>query len=88
MFAYFVQAVLDIGAVKGERNVIEVKTRSFQDKEESVTSIASLTLGVTNDMVGLLYLCHALCICNPGSSQYAQWYRSDRHQTCNTYRGD
>ena len=80
MFAYFVQAVLDIGAVKGERNVIEVKTRSFQDKEESVTSIASLTLGVTNDMVGFLYLCHALCICNPGSSQYAYWYPSDRHQ--------
>ena len=46
-------AVLDIGAVKGERNVIEVKTRSFQDKEESVTSIASLTLGVTNDMCSL-----------------------------------
>ncbi len=62
MLPCFVQAVLDIGAVKGERNVIEVKTKTFQGKDESVTAIASLTLGVTNDMVGFFYLCCTRCI--------------------------
>ena len=51
-----VQAVLDVGAVEGERNVIEVKTKTFQGKTEVVTTIASLTLG-NNDMVGI-YLSH------------------------------
>jgi hypothetical protein len=46
------QAVLDVGAVKGERNVIEVKTKTFQGKSETAITIASLTLG-TNDMCSL-----------------------------------
>ena len=83
MFAYFVQAVLDIGAVKGERNVIEVKTRSFQDKEESVTSIASLTLGVTNDMVGLRFVFAIQVLVNTRIG-----IRLTVTKTCNTYRGD
>jgi len=49
-----VQAVLDVGAVKGERNVIQVKIKRFQGKAEVVTTIASLTLG-NNDMVGVFY---------------------------------
>ncbi|KAK2172578.1 hypothetical protein NP493_941g01017 [Ridgeia piscesae] len=46
------QAVLDVGAVKGERNVIQVKIKRFQGKAEVVTTIASLTLG-NNDMCSL-----------------------------------
>ena len=56
MLSLHVQAVLDVGAVKGERNVIEVKTKTFQGKTEVVTTIASLTLG-NNDMVGV-FLSH------------------------------